>query len=182
MLKEVWCHQQQEGNSQRADNAGQLSPGAGGFGHGGAGATAADREALKKSGRKIGGSEPNHLLVGIDTSAGSCRIGTREHAGIGERHQGDGEAANQHWDDIGVGDPRDREPRQALWEGAEDRHVVMRREVQHSNDGRRSDDGNQNARQALAALEQHDHRQRTCPDHKRCPVRFPPEYRLGDGP
>ena len=40
-------------------------------------------------------------------SLSSCGIGPGEHARVGERHQGDGAASDQHWDDIGVGDPGD---------------------------------------------------------------------------
>ena len=34
MLKQVRCHQQKDGDGERADDAGQLGTGAGGFGNG----------------------------------------------------------------------------------------------------------------------------------------------------
>ena len=178
MLEQVRRHHQQQGNGERADDSGQLRSGARGLGHGRARRTAADRKALKESGGQIGGAEPHHLLVGVDIRAGPRRIGAREHAGVGERHQGDGAAADQDRDDIGVGDPRDRERRQALGERTEDRHVGARCQVQHANDCRRADHGDQDARHALAVLEQQDHRQCAGADRERRPVRSSAHDRL----
>ena len=84
MLKQVWCRQQQKSDRKRANNAGELGVGAGGFGDRGARTAAADREALKKAGCQIGCAEPHHLLVGIDPIAQSGGKGPRKYAGIGE--------------------------------------------------------------------------------------------------
>ena len=50
------CHQEQ-GHRQRADDAGELGPGAGRFGDRRARGTAADREALEKARRQVGGAQ-----------------------------------------------------------------------------------------------------------------------------
>ena len=118
MPEQVRRHHQQQGNSERADDSGQLGSGARGLGHGGARRTAADRKALKKSGGQVGDTEPHHLLVRVDIGTGPRRIDAREHAGVGERHEGDGAAADQDGDDIGVGDPRDGKCRQRLAGGS----------------------------------------------------------------
>ena len=115
-------------------------------------------------------------------SAGPGSIGTREHAGVGERHQGDGAAADQHRGDISVADPRDNESGQTLWKRTQDRDVITRRELQQSNDCGRTDHRNQNVRHAFAAPEKQDHCQRACPEHKSRPVRLSLQYRGGDRP
>ena len=81
--------------AQRADDAGQLRPGARGLGDRRARRAAADRKALEESGGEVGRPEPHHLLVGVDIRAGPRGIGAREHAGVGERHEGDRAAADQ---------------------------------------------------------------------------------------
>ena len=139
------------------------------------GAAAADREALKKAGCQVGGAEPDHLLVGIDLGAQSCRIGPRQHAGVGERDQGDGAAADQHRDDIVVRDPGDCETRQALRKRTQNRYAVTRRDPALRR-GRRADDGNQNARQPLVVLEQQNDDQRAEPNREMRPSL---SFRLG---
>lgn len=120
MLEQIGCDQQQQGNAERADDPGHLRSGTRGLRHRGARRTAADRKALKEAGSQVGGSEPHHLLIGIHMHAGSRRVGAGEDARIGERYQGDGAPSNQNRDDIRVGNPRDRERRQASREGAQD--------------------------------------------------------------
>ncbi len=53
-----------------------------------------------------------------------------------------------------------RERRQALRQRAEHRHARARRQIERADDDGRADHGDQDARHALAALEQQDHRQR----------------------
>ena len=52
-------------------------------------------------------------------------------------------------------------------------HKTQRGQVKRSNNCRCTNYAYQNARQVLAVLEQQDHRQRTCADCKRYPVRSP---------
>ena len=65
MLQQVRRHQQQQGDHERADDAGELSPGARSLRDGRARGTAADREAQEQSGGEVGGAETDHLLVRI---------------------------------------------------------------------------------------------------------------------
>ena len=58
-----------------------------------------------------------------------------------------------------VADPGQRERGQTLRQRAEHRHAGARRQIEHADDDGRADDGDQDARHALAALEQQDHRQ-----------------------
>ena len=60
---------QQHRDAERADDAGQLRPRAGGLGHRRARRAAADRKALEEAGGEVGDAEADHLLVGIDRSA-----------------------------------------------------------------------------------------------------------------
>ena len=182
MLQQVRRHQQQQGHAERADDAGQLGSGARGLGHRRARRTAADRKALEESGGQVGGAEADHLLVGIDIGARSRRIGARQHAGVGERHQGDGEPADQDGTDVGVGDPGDGEGRQALRQRAEHRHARARGQIQRAHDDGRADHRDQDAGHALAALQQQDHRQGACADRERRPVGSAAQHRRGDGP
>ncbi|MNQ36760.1 hypothetical protein D3C85_502850 [compost metagenome] len=113
---------------------------------------------------------------------GPRRIDTGEHAGVGERNKGDGATADQDGDDISGGDPGNGECRQTLWKRAEDRHTGARGKIQHANGDRRACHGDQNARHALVALEQQDHRQGGCADHERGPVGLSIHHRRGDRP
>ncbi len=54
--------------------------------------------------------------------------------------------------------------------------------VQHADDDGRADHGDQDARHALVALEQQDHRQVPCADRERGPVGLSIHDRFGDGP
>ena len=139
-------------------------------------------KSLKETRGEIGGPEPDHLLIGIDARAHAGGVGAGEDAGVGERYQGDGAAADQNRDDVGVADPRDSERREPLWQGTQHRYICARCQVQHTGDHGRTDHGNQDAGHALAVLEQQDHRQRACPDRKRRPVRSSVQDHLGDGP
>ncbi len=114
--------------------------------------------------------------------AGSRRVGAGEDARVGERYQGDGAPSNQNRDDVRIGNPRDRERRQASREGAQDRHVSARGQVQRPNDCSRANDGNQYARYALAVLEKEDHRQCAGADRERRPVNSAAQDRLGYRP
>ncbi len=156
--------------AKRADDAGQLGTGAGGFGNGRARTAAADRETLKKAGCQIGGAKPHHLLVGIDMGAQSSGIGTRKHAGVRKRNQRNSAAADQYRDDIAVGDPGDGETRQALRKRTEDRHAVAGPKTKHADEGGRRNYRNQNAWQPLVVLEQQDDRQRAEPNPECDPV------------
>ena len=82
-------------------------------------------------------------------SAQSCGIGTRKHAGVRKRNQGNSAAADQYRDDIHVGDPGDCEARQALRKRTKDRHAVTGPKIKHANNGGRSNYRNQNAWQPL---------------------------------
>ncbi|MHC2425729.1 hypothetical protein ACVIST_002474 [Bradyrhizobium elkanii] len=172
VLKQVRRYQQQKGDGQRADDAGQLRARSGGFRDRRARSAAADRKTLKKAGRQIGRAEPHHLLVGINAIAQSSRIGARKHAGVGERHQRDGAAADQHLHDVAIADPGNGKSRQALGKRTQDRHAEARPEVENAGDDRRRDDGNQNARQPLVPREQQDHRQRRNADPEGRPMRL----------
>ena len=76
MLEKIRRHQQQQGDGERADDAGHLRLGTGGLRNGRARRAAADREALEKSRGQIGRAKPHHLLVGVDVSPGPRRVGT----------------------------------------------------------------------------------------------------------
>ena len=82
---------QQQGYGERADDAGHLRLGARGLRNRRARRAAADRKALEESGGEVGCAQPHHLLVGVDISAGPRRVGARQHAGVGEGYQRDGE-------------------------------------------------------------------------------------------
>ena len=81
---------------------------------------------LKKSSGQIGRPKTNHFLIGVDMRTGSRSIGARKDAGVGERHHRDRETSDQNRDDIGMGDPWDRECRQALGKRTQHRHVRTR--------------------------------------------------------
>jgi methionyl-tRNA synthetase len=137
---------------------------------------------LARWGGQVGDAQAHHLLVRVDIGARARRIDTRQHTGVGERHDGDGPAADQHRNDVGGGDPRDGERRQTLWQGAEDRHAGACCKVQRTDDDGRAHHGDQDARQALVAFEQQDHRQGDCADHERGRVGLAIHHRCGDSP
>ena len=87
--------QQQQRDRERAHDPRQLRPGARRLGHRRARRAAADREALEEAGREVGDAEADHLLVRVDRRAQTRRIGSREHARVGERHEGDRDAAHE---------------------------------------------------------------------------------------
>ena len=121
--EQVRRHQQQRGNRERADDTGQLRPGARGLGDRRARRTRADRKALEESGDQVGSTQPHHLLIRIDKGPGARGVRAREHAGVGERHEGNREAAEQHRDDVTIRDRRESECGQALRQRTEDRHA-----------------------------------------------------------
>ena len=67
----------------------------GGFGHRRARRTAADGKPWKNPAARLAAPEADHFLVGIDAHAAARGVGAREHAGVGEGHQRDGEPAEQ---------------------------------------------------------------------------------------
>jgi hypothetical protein len=113
---------------------------------------------------------------------GTRRVDTRQHAGIGERDQSDGQSAEQDRSDIRIGDPRDGERRQALRQRAEYSNVCTLVQIQHADHEGRRDYRDQDARQELAALEQQNYRKRAGADAKCSPVGAAFEHRGGDGP
>ena len=120
VLQQVRRRQKQHRDGERADDAGQLGAGAGGFGDRRARRAAADRKALEEAGGQVGGAETDHLLVRIDVGARPRRVAARQHAGVGEGDQGDRAAADQDRDEVGAADPRNGEGRQALRQRPED--------------------------------------------------------------
>ena len=182
MSKKIRCHHEQQGDGERANDPGHLRLGSGGLGNGRARRAAANREALEKSGGQIGRPKSHHLLVGVDVSSGPRRVGTRQHAGVSERYQGHRAAADQDGCEIGVSDPRDGERGQALGKRAKDRDAGAPCQVESANDNGRADNRDQDARQALAALEQQDRRQSGDADHECRPVGLAIQHRLADRP
>ena len=182
ILQQIRRNHQEQGYSQRADDSGHLGSGAGGLGHRGTRRTAANWKSLKESGGEVGGAEPDHFLVRVDINTSPRRIDARKHAGVSERDEGDGATADQDGNNIGGINPRDGERRQTLWEGAENRHSGACCKVQYASDDGRTDYGDQDARQALVALEQQDYREGACANHERRPVDFSTHYRCDDGP
>src|SRR5512139_453550 len=182
VLQQVGRHHQQQGHAQRADDAGQLAAGARCFCDGGARRAAADRKALEEPGGEVGGAEPDHLLVGVDVAAGLRRVDAREHAGVGEGNEGDGKTAGEDGTDVGWGDPRNGKGGQALRQGAEHLHAGARVEAQRADDERRADHGDQDAGQALAALERQDRHEGGCADCERGRVGAAFEHRRGNRP
>ena len=100
VLQQVRRDHEQQGDCDRTDDVRQLGAGAGGLGHRRARGAAADREALEETGCQIGGAKPHHLLVWVDTGAGSRRKGAREDAGVGERNHCDGKTTDHHRNDV----------------------------------------------------------------------------------
>ena len=182
VLEHVGRHHDEQGDRQRADDAGQLCLRACGLGYRGARRAAADGEALKEAGREVGGAESHHLLIRVDAGSGSRRVSAREHARVGERNEGDRAAADHDRDEVGVGDPGDGERRQTLRGWAQNRHIGARRQVERSDDGGRAHDGDQDSRNTLAALEQKDHRQGSGADRERRPVRLSRQHGLRECP
>ena len=135
-------------------------------------------KALEESGGEVGNSEPYHFLVGVDVGTGPRRIGTREHAGVRERHERNGTTSDEHGHDVAVGDPRYRERRQSLRQGSDDRDTGTRRQFEHADNDGCAHHGDQYSGHALAALEQQDHRQRARTDRKRSPVGLPLQHGL----
>ena len=103
-------------------------------------------------------------------SAQSCGIGTRKHAGVRKRNQGNGATADQHREDIAVADPGDCETRQTLRKRTKDRHAVTGPKIKRADDGGRRNYRNQNAWQPLVVLEQQDDHQRAEPNPECDPV------------
>ncbi|MCY1419284.1 hypothetical protein D9M71_348700 [compost metagenome] len=96
-------------------------------------------------------------------------IGTRQHAGIGERHDGDGATAEHHGGDVDAAEPGQGEGGQTLGQVAQ--HLdAMAAEVEEADGQGRQDHHDENARQPLEALEQQDQRQAAAADRKAVPV------------
>src|SRR5262249_34878276 len=77
---------------------------------------------------------------------------------------------DEHRDYFAIGDPGNGKTWQALRERPENCHAITGVKTQRTDDDRRPDDGNQNARQPLIVLEQQDYDQRAEPDAKGYPV------------
>ncbi|MCY1530755.1 hypothetical protein D9M68_659570 [compost metagenome] len=76
VLQQGGAEQQQQRHAQGAEDTGQLSLGAGRFGHGRARRTAADRKALEQAGREVGHAQADHFLVRVHPGACLRRVGT----------------------------------------------------------------------------------------------------------
>ena len=145
----------------RADHAGELRLGAGRLGHRRARRAAADREALEEAGGEVGRAQPDHLLVGIDrlaerarrrrATARWCRRTTPAPPRMPPITTGTMSAAPIQ---------RNGEGRQALRQRAEHGDAGVAAQIEHADDHRRADHGDQHAGHALAALEQQDDRER----------------------
>ena len=180
VLQQIGCQQQQQGDGHGADHAGELGLRARGFGDRRARGAAADRKPLEQPSGQVGGAQADHLLVRIDLGAGLGRIRARQDAGVGERHHGDGAAADHHLAEVGETDPRQRERRQALRQRTEHLHPGALVEAEHADRDRGAHDRDQEARDSLEALEQQDRRQRAGADRERRPVGLAAQHRLGD--
>ena len=157
--------------SQRADDARELRARACGLGHRRARRAAADREALEESGRQVGDAEPDHLLVRIDRRSQPRRI-VRESTlvsandtsatarpPISDRH----EVVDADHGKRGAGNPCGNGPSTDT-PGAS-------RQVEHADQRRRGDHGDQDAGHARPALEQQDREQRARADGESRDVR-----------
>ena len=171
MLEQRGRKQQQQRDGERAHDAGQLRPGARRLGDRCARRAAADREALKEGGGEVGDAEAHHLLVRIDRCAQTRRVGSREHARVGERDERDREATREDrarsstWTSgrRGEGSPCGRGPSTDM--------PARAREVESGDHDGRGDHGDQNARHARPALQQQDQRERAGADRERHDVR-----------
>ncbi|CFL93666.1 Uncharacterised protein [Bordetella pertussis] len=108
-------------------------------------------------------------------------VGAREHAGVGKRDQGDGAAAQHDRGQVGVAEPRYGETGQPLRDLAQylDAAAVQAEQA----DGQRGqDDGDQDAGQALEALEQQDEDQGRASHRKAVSVGLAVEHGLRELP
>ena len=124
-------HTSGAGDGERADDAGELRPRTRGLGDRRARRAAADREALEES--RPPGSRRRAPTISWLGSTGLplCgRVVARQHAGVGERDQRDGQAADRAPARCRHADQRQREGRQALRQRAEHRDAGARREVE----------------------------------------------------
>ena len=145
---------------------GQLGPGAGGLRDRRARRAAADREALEEPGRQVGHAEPHHLLVRIDRRLESRGVGAREHAGVGERHQRDRDAAGDDRHQVARSRSAAGSVRAAPRERAEHGDPGARRQIEQGDDDGGGDHRDEHPRDARAALEQQDQRERAPTDRE----------------
>ena len=153
----------------RADEARELRLGAGLLGDRGARAARRDREPLEEAGGDVRGAHADHLLVGLQLVAASCREARRRRDGVGERHEHDADRRHGERADVVERRPRERRRREALRQGPDGRDAISG-EVERRRHDRRAGHRDQHRRDA-----RHDARQDEQNDeHPRADQRAPP--------
>ena len=181
VLQQVRREHQQQRDRERAHDAGQLGPRAGGLGHRRARRAAADRKALEESGGQVGDAEADHLLVRIDRRAQARGIGAREHARVGERHERDGDAAHQ--DRHQIVDANERQAWHRAAPAAAGRAPRCRRASRDRTAATTTVAATTAIRMpghARPALQEQDQRERAAADRERHDIRAPGQHLLDD--
>ena len=169
-LQQIGREDQEQRHADGADDAGDLRLRARRFRDRRPRRAAADRKSLKQSRGEVGGAEPHHLLVRIDRRAHPGRVGARQHAGVGERDHGDGAppiTISRRCSNPIQGSAKDGSP---CGNGPSTLDAGALIESEPADHERRADDRDQQARDSLERLEQHDQRERAGADRERGPV------------
>ncbi len=133
--------QQAGGNDQhQADDggthdAGNLRARTGRLGHRRARGTAADGGPLEQTGANVSHPDGNRLVILADAGARTRRQGAREHAGIGERQQGNDGGARQQLVQVVPRHQRQMRHRQPLRQTTEHTDVCRLAQVKPGRDG-----------------------------------------------
>ena len=164
-------HQQQR-DRERAHYAGQLRSGARSLRYWCARRTAADREALEEARRDVRDAEAHHLLVRVDRRSQTRGIGSREHAGIGEGYERDGDAACQDRPKLSRGTSGRRGTGSPCGKGPDHGYSRSGCEIEHRRPQRwRAGHGDQHARETRPPLQHENQRERAAADRERRHVR-----------
>ena len=174
-------HEQQR-DRDRANDACQLGPGARRFGDRRARRTAADRKALKEAGRQVGDPQTRHLLVRVDRRTQTRGIGSREHARVRERHEGNRDAAHEYGSQALEGNERQARRRQSLRQRTEHGNAGAGCKIERRHHHGGSHHANQDGGDARQALQQQNQRERAGANREDDDVRVSRRDLLDDSP
>jgi len=172
---------EQRDDRDRRDDAGHLRLASGGLGDGGPRRAGTHRESRCEGTADIRGAERDQLLVLIHPVPGPRGEGPREHAGVGQRHDGDREAPREHRRQVAETDSRDRQPRQALRHRTDHVHARRGQTGDRGHDGR-GDRGQDDPHRGAVDEPRDDHDgQRRDAHAERQRMRIPVGHALGEG-
>ena len=156
---------EQHDDGARADEAGDLRPGAGRLRDRGARRAPAGREPTEQAGRHVHDAEGPQLVVGVHALAAAGGERVRDDARVGERDQGDPERRREEGHQVGPRDGREADGRQPARYLAD--HLQLGREAEDVDDHARRHDGHEDARDpARDPPQPEDQRQAAHPDEQ----------------